>query len=192
MMNKSICVFCGSNFGNDKIYAQNAQKFAEEIVKNALTLVYGGGNVGIMKVVSDTVMSLGGKVIGVIPKFLNEHNLGNDKITELKIVTDMHERKLTMYNLSDYFVALPGGLGTFEEITEILTWKQLFLHNKPCGLLNVNDFFSGFINFLQRSVNDGFMKQVHLDNVIVEKDCTKIISRLQNADDKQETKFIKS
>lgn len=191
-MNKSICVFCGSNFGNDKIYAQNAQKFAEEIVKNALTLVYGGGNVGIMKVVSDTVMSLGGKVIGVIPKFLNEHNLGNDKITELKIVTDMHERKLTMYNLSDYFVALPGGLGTFEEITEILTWKQLFLHNKPCGLLNVNDFFSGFINFLQRSVNDGFMKQVHLDNVIVEKDCTKIISRLQNADDKQETKFIKS
>ncbi len=191
-MNKSICVFCGSNFGNDKIYAQNAQKFAEEIVKNALTLVYGGGNVGIMKVVSDTVMSLGGKVIGVIPKFLNEHNLGNDKITELKIVTDMHERKLTMYNLSDYFVALPGGLGTFEEITEILTWKQLFLHNKPCGLLNVNDFFSGFINFLQRSVNDGFMKQVHLDNVIVEKDCTKIIGRLQNADDKQETKFIKS
>ena len=111
MMNKSICVFCGSNFGNDKIYAQNAQKFAEEIVKNALTLVYGGGNVGIMKVVSDTVMSLGGKVIGVIPKFLNEHNLGNDKITELKIVTDMHERKLTMYNLSDYFVALPGGTG---------------------------------------------------------------------------------
>lgn len=191
-MSKSICVFCGSNFGNDKIYVENATKFAQEIVKNKLTLVYGGGNIGIMKIISDTVMSLGGKVIGVIPKFLNEHHLGNDKITELKIVADMHERKFTMYKLSDYFVALPGGLGTFEEITEILTWKQLFLHNKPCALLNINNFFDGFIKFLQRSVDDGFMKQIHVDNIIVERDYSKIISKLQNADDKQESKFIKN
>ena len=191
IMNKSICVFCGSNFGNDKIYVENAKKFAQEIVKNKLTLVYGGGNIGIMKIISDTVMDCGGEVIGVIPKFLNEHHLGNEKITELKVVADMHERKLTMYNLSDYFVALPGGLGTFEEITEILTWKQLFLHNKPCALLNINNFFDGFIKFLQRSVDDGFMKQIHVDNIIIEKDYSKIISKLQNADDKQESKFIK-
>ena len=189
-MNKTICVFCGSNIGYNKIYTDITKQFAMEIVKNNLTLVYGGGKVGIMGVLSDTIMDNGGKVIGVIPKFLNDMNLGNEKITEMKVVSDMHIRKETMYKISDYFVALPGGIGTFEEITEILTWKQLNIHNKPCALLNINGFYDNYVKFLQKSVDEGFMKQIHLDNLIVEQDYTKLIDRLKNAKDKQELKFI--
>lgn len=189
-MSKKICVYCGSNIGYNKIYSEVAEQFAKEIVKNDLTLVYGGGNVGIMGIVSDTIINNGGKVIGVITQYLNNKHLGNNKITELKVVPDMHTRKKTMYELSDYFVALPGGLGTFEEITEMLTWKQLNIHNKPCALLNINNFYDNFIKMLQKSVDEGFMKQIHLDNVIVEQNCAKLIDRLKTSHDKQESKFI--
>ena len=185
-MIKSICVFCGSSSGNNKIYKDSAVKFAKEIVKNNLTLVYGGGNVGI---ISDTIIDNGGKVIGVIPKFLSDKNLGNNKITEMKIVSDMHERKKVMYELSDYFVAMPGGIGTLEEIIEILTWKQLSLHKKPCALLNVNKFFDYLIKFLQTSVNNGFMKQSHLDNLIIEKNHILLINKLKEYKFNQEEKF---
>ena len=189
-MNKKICVFCGSNSGYNKIYTDVAKNFATEIVKNNFTLIYGGGKVGIMGTLSNEIMSNGGKVIGVIPEFLNNMNLGNKNITEMKIVPNMHIRKETMYNMSDYFVALPGGIGTFEEITEILTWKQLNIHNKPCALLNINGFYNNYVKLLQKSVDDGFMKQIYLDNLIVEEDCTRIIDRLKYAKDKQESKFI--
>lgn len=189
-MSKKICVYCGSNIGYNKIYAEIAKKFAKEIVKNDLTLVYGGGNIGIMGIISNTIMDNGGKVIGVITEYLNNKHLGNKKITELKVVPNMHIRKKTMYEISDYFVALPGGLGTFEEITEILTWKQLNIHNKPCALLNINNFYNNFLKMLQKSVDDGFMKQVHVDNIISEEDCSKLIDRLKTANDKQESKFI--
>ena len=189
-MSKTICVFCGSNSGYNKIYTDITKQFAIEIIKNNLTLVYGGGKVGIMGILSNTIMDNGGKVIGVIPKFLNDMNLGNERITEMKVVPNMHIRKKTMYEISDYFVALPGGIGTFEEITEILTWKQLNIHNKPCALLNINGFYDNYVKFLQKSVAEGFMKQIHLDNLIVEKDYTKLIDRIKNAKDKQELKFI--
>ena len=189
-MTKKICVFCGSNSGYNKIYVDIAKQFAIEIVKNKLTLVYGGGKVGIMGILSNTVVDNGGEVIGVIPKFLNDAHLGNEKVTELKVVPNMHVRKETMYNMSDYFVALPGGIGTFEEITEILTWKQLNIHNKPCALLNINGFYDNYISFLQKSVDEGFMKQIHLDNLIIEQDYTKIVNRLKITKDKQESKFI--
>ena len=189
-MTKKICVFCGSNSGYNKIYVDIAKQFAIEIVKNNFTLVYGGGKVGIMGALSNNIIDNGGKVIGVIPEFLNNMDLGNKNITEMKVVPDMHIRKETMYKISDYFVALPGGIGTFEEITEILTWKQLNIHNKPCALLNINGFYDNYIKFLQKSVDEGFMKQIHLDNLIVEKDYTKIIDRLKSAKDKQESKFI--
>lgn len=182
-MVKSICVYCGSNIGYNNIYSRIAENFAKEIVKSNLTLIYGGGNVGIMKIISDTVINNGGSVIGIIPEFLNKHHLGNSRITELKIVPNMHTRKKTMFELSNYFVALPGGLGTFEEILEILTWKQLNLHNKPCALLNINHFYDDFIKMLQKSVDEGFMKQKNLDNIIVEQDCAKLIDRLTNAED---------
>ena len=188
-MNKNICVFCGSSSGNNKIYETVAVNFAKEIVKNNLTLIYGGGNCGIMGIISDTIINDGGKVIGVIPKFLADKNLGSDKITEMKVVKDMHIRKKTMYELSDFFVALPGGIGTLEEITEILTWKQLSLHKKPCALLNINNFFDSLIEFLQTAVNNGFMKQSHLDNLIIENDYTQLINKLQNYKFNQEGKF---
>ena len=188
-MNKHICVFCGSNSGNNKIYENAATDFAKEIVKNNLTLVYGGGKVGIMGIISDTVINNGGKVIGVIPQFLADQNLGSNNITEMKIVKNMHERKKTMYELSDYFVAMPGGIGTLEEITEILTWKQLSLHKKPCALLNTNNFFGSLIKFLQTAVNNGFMKQSHLNNLIVEDNCTQLINNLKNYKFNQESKF---
>ena len=189
-MCKKICVFCGSNSGHNEIYAEITKQFAIEIVKNNLTLVYGGGKVGIMGILSSTIMDNGGKVIGVIPEFLNNMDLGNKNITEMKVVSDMHTRKQTMYKISDYFVALPGGIGTFEEITEILTWKQLHIHNKPCSLLNINGFYDDYVKLLQKSVNEGFLKKSHLDNLIIEQDYTKIIDRLKNSDDKQKLKFI--
>ncbi len=179
-MNKSICVFCGSSTGLNDIYKNAAEQFAKEIAKNDLTLIYGGGNRGLMGIISDTVINSGGKVTGVIPEFLSEKKLGNTNVTELKIVCDMHTRKATMYKISDYFVALPGGIGTIEEITEILTWRQLFLHQKPCALLNINGFFDDFINFLRKTVSEGFMNQSHLDNLIVEPDYKQIITRLKN------------
>ena len=189
-MSKRICVFCGSNSGYSKIYTDITKQFALEILKENLTLVYGGGKVGIMGILSNTIIDNGGAVIGVIPKFLNDMNLGNDKITEMKVVSDMHIRKETMYKISDYFVALPGGIGTFEEITEVLTWKQLNIHNKPCALLNINGFYDNYVKFLQKSVDEGFMKQIHLDNLIIERDYVKLIDRIKNTKDKKELKFI--
>ena len=189
-MTKKICVFCGSNSGYNEIYANAAKQFAKEIVKNNMTLVYGGGKVGIMGIISKEIMDNGGKVIGVIPEFLNNMNLGNKNLTEMRVVSDMHVRKKTMYEISDYFVALPGGIGTFEEITEIITWKQLNIHNKPVAILNINKFYDNYINLLQKSVDEGFMKQIHVSNIIVESDCTKLIDRLKSAKDKQELKFI--
>lgn len=188
-MKNNICVFCGSSSGNSKIYKNFAVNFAKEIVKNKLTLIYGGGNIGIMGIISGTIIDNGGKVIGIIPKFLADKNLGNNNITDLRIVKDMHERKRVMYELSDYFVAMPGGIGTLEEIMEILTWKQLSLHKKPCALLNINNFFDYLIKFLQNSVNNGFMKQSHLDNLIIENDYTLLINKLKNYKFNQEEKF---
>ncbi|MGE4385397.1 MAG: TIGR00730 family Rossman fold protein [Endomicrobiaceae bacterium] len=179
-MKKSICVFCGSSTGLNDTYKNAAVKFAEQIVKEDLTLIYGGGNRGLMGIISDTVINTGGKVIGVIPEFLSEKKLGNTKVTELKVVCDMHTRKATMYKISDFFVALPGGIGTIEEITEILTWRQLFLHQKPCALLNINGFFDDFVNFLNKTVSEGFMNQTHLDNLIVEPEIEQLMNKLKN------------
>lgn len=178
-MNNNICVFCGSRSGNSKIYENSAINFAKEIVKNNLTLIYGGGNIGIMGIISHTIIENGGKVIGIIPKFLADKNLCNNNITNLKIVKDMHERKKTMYALSDYFVAMPGGIGTLEEIMEILTWKQLSLHKKPCALLNINNFFDYLVKFLQTAVSNGFMKQSHLNNLIIENNHKLLIDKLK-------------
>lgn len=177
-MNKTICVFCGSGYGNKNIYADITKKFANEIVKNNFDLVYGGGNVGLMGVLADTVIDAGGKVTGVIPEFLYNLNLGNKKISELKIVEDMHSRKKTMYELSDYFVALPGGIGTLEEILEIFTWQQLSLHAKPCALLNIDGYFDELLGFLNKSTQNNFMKRAHLDNLIIESDFNNLISKL--------------
>jgi uncharacterized protein (TIGR00730 family) len=159
---KRICVFCGSSQGVRPAYAEAARETAAALVERGLGLVYGGGNVGLMKVVADAVLDAGGHVIGVIPHALERREVAHPGLPDLRIVASMHERKATMAELSDGFVSLPGGLGTFEECLEILTWAQLGMHAKPIGLLNVDGYWSGLLDFLRRGVDEGFVPESSL------------------------------
>lgn len=158
---RRICVFTGSSPGARVEYALAAQQFGRELVTRGYALVYGGGRVGLMGAVADAVLDAGGEVIGVIPKVLLEKEVAHGRLTELRVVASMHERKAMMADLADAFVALPGGLGTLEELCEILTWAQLGLHAKPCGLLNVADYFDGLLAFLDHAVSERFIKPEH-------------------------------
>ena len=163
---KSVCVFCGSSSGSNPIFAEIATQVGKEIARRQLCLVYGGGGIGLMGVVADAALSAGGEVIGVIPQALLDKELGHGSLTELVVVGSMHERKATMANRADAFLALPGGFGTFEEFCEVLTWAQLGLHNKPCGLLNVNGFYDPLLALFDRSVADGFLRPKHRSLVL--------------------------
>ncbi|NIE96656.1 TIGR00730 family Rossman fold protein [Acinetobacter sp. C26M] len=163
----SICVFCGSSLGNDPIYQQMAQATGQAIAAQGKTLVYGGGRSGLMGVVADSALQAGGRVIGVIPNALVDRELAHTGLTELHIVKNMHERKTKMAELSDAFVALPGGAGTLEEIFEQWTWSQLGIHQKPCAFLNVDGFYDGLIQMIQGSVERGFSQERFVDKLIV-------------------------
>lgn len=163
----SICVFCGSSLGNDPIYQQMAQATGQEIAAQGKTLVYGGGRSGLMGVVADSALQAGGRVIGVIPNALVDRELAHTGLTELHIVNNMHERKTKMAELSDAFVALPGGAGTLEEIFEQWTWSQLGIHQKPCAFLNVDGFYDDLIKMLHASVERGFSQERFVDRLIV-------------------------
>ena len=176
---ESICVYCGSSFGSDLIYRETAYRFGQLLAERSITLVYGGGKVGLMGTIADGAISCGGKVIGVIPKDLEKLELGHRGINELIVVPDMHERKKRMASLADAFVALPGGIGTFEEIFEVYTWKQLNFHPKPCALLNINGYYDTLVRFLEESKEAGFLKQLHLDALIVESEGERLIDRLR-------------
>ncbi|POY38948.1 TIGR00730 family Rossman fold protein [Solitalea longa] len=155
---KSICVFCGSSSGNDEIYKKTARELAMLLVDKHITLIYGGGNIGLMGELARTVRDLGGKVIGIIPEFLMIKEVGLVEGCELHVVQNMHERKALMAQLADAFIAIPGGIGTFEELFEVLTWKQLHLHEKPIGLLNTNGYYDHLLNFLEHTKTNGFFK----------------------------------
>ena len=176
---KSVCVYCGSSFGSDTIYRDTAYRFGELLAERGIMLIYGGGKVGLMGTIADGALSAGGRVIGVIPKDLDDLELGHRGIHELIVVPDMHERKKKMAALADAFVAMPGGIGTFEEIFEVYTWKQLNFHHKPCSLLNTNGYYDTLIRFLEESKDAGFLKQLHLDALIVESDGEHLIDRLR-------------
>ncbi len=163
---KRVCVNCGASPGFDTIYMEAARKLGSTLADRALELVYGGSEVGLMGEVADTVMRAGGYVIGVIPQSF-AHKVSHRGLTELHIVNSMHERKQMMFDLSDVFVALPGGFGTLEEITEVLTWAQLGLHKKPCGIINVSGFFDPLLDFLDRAVEQGFIRREHRDMLLV-------------------------
>ena len=154
-----ICVFCGSSSGNNPIYADSAKELGSLIARQKHSLVYGGGNIGLMGIVADSVLENKGEVIGVIPKFLMDREVGHIGLTSLEIVTSMHERKKRMADLSDAFVAIPGGWGTLEEIAEILTWKQLGLISQPVAVLNVNGFFNPLLEQMRLMVKDGFLHE---------------------------------
>ena len=163
---KRICVNCGSSPGFDPSYMEMARRLGQALVDRNLELVYGGADVGLMGQVADAVLQAGGSAIGVIPKSF-AHKVSHSGLAELHVVESMHERKGMMFDLSDGFIALPGGFGTLEEILELLTWAQLGLNIKPCGILDVREYFAGLFSFLDHSVKEGFIKQEHRDMLLV-------------------------
>ncbi|MFW5735081.1 MAG: TIGR00730 family Rossman fold protein [Oceanidesulfovibrio sp.] len=158
---RRICIFCGSNPGNDPVFANRAQAMGEALAKRGLGMVYGGAAVGLMGRTADAALANGAEVIGVLPRALAAKELAHPGLSELHIVDSMHERKALMAKLSDGFIAMPGGIGTFEEICEVYTWSQLGFHDKPCGLLNVNGYYDCFLDMLDNAVTQGFLKQAH-------------------------------
>lgn len=174
----SVCVFCGSSSGLDETYASAARLLAREIATSGLTLVFGGGKVGLMGIIADEVLRHSGKVIGVIPQFLYNREVGHDGVTTLEIVQSMHERKKRMAELSSAFIAIPGGWGTLEELAEILTWKQLGLISQPVALLNTDAFFDPLLNQFKRMTDAGFLAKSNRDLLIVADDPVDLIKRL--------------
>lgn len=164
---KRICVDCGSSFGSGDAYKDMAKQLGKALAANHIELVYGGANIGLMGRVADSVLENNGKAIGVVPTFF-AGDLGHKNLTELHIVNTMHERKKMMFDLSDAFIALPGGFGTLEEIFEIITWAQLGHHEKPCGFLNVCGYYNKLIDFLDYTVSQRFIRQEHRNMVIVD------------------------
>lgn len=158
---KSIAVFCGSSEGASPVYKECAVALGKELAARNLTLIYGGATVGLMGAVADSVMQAGGRVIGVLPHFLKQREIEHTRLTELIMVDSMHERKLKMSELADGFIALPGGPGTMEEYFEIFTWAQLGLHQKPCGLLNVNHYYDPLIALFSNMAREQFMQEKH-------------------------------
>ncbi len=156
---KRVCVFCGSSNGTHPRYQEVAKAMGEELVRRGLGLVYGAGNIGLMSVIAETVLARQGEVQGVIPEFMVEKELARQDLTTLHIVGSMHERKALMADLSDAFIALPGGYGTLEEFCEMITWHQLRIHQKPCGLLNADGFFDALLLFVDHQVEEGFVTQ---------------------------------
>lgn len=180
-MNLNICVFCGAWNGNNPIYTSAAQELAREICKREFGIVYGGGNIGLMGVLADAALSLGGRVIGVIPEIMVEWELAHRGVTELRIVKTMHERKALMIELSHAFVALPGGLGTLDELCEVLTLNQLRFLQKPCGIFNVNGYFNPFIEQLKKAEQEGFIKDSRKPTYFVESDAETLVSKITSA-----------
>jgi uncharacterized protein (TIGR00730 family) len=176
---KSVCVFCGSSSGADPAYAEAAAEMGRLIAESGRTLVYGGGNVGLMGVVADAALAAGGKVIGVIPRSLMDREVGHGGVTELHVVGSMHERKALMAELSDGFLALPGGVGTLEEFFETWTWAVLGLHAKPFGLLDVMGFYGPLLGFLDQLVEKGFVKPKYRDMLVVGRDPAELLQAME-------------
>lgn len=173
----SLCVFCGSRNGLGPIYNEAAERLAEELATHKIRLVYGGGGVGLMGVVAKRLMELGGEVVGVIPDFLQEKE-GYDGITRVIVTKSMHERKQTMFDLSDAFLSLPGGIGTLDETMEMLTWSQLERHTKPIGLLNLEGYWDPLMSLLTNCIDKGFADEHLRDSLIVGDDVSDVIKRI--------------
>ena len=176
---KAVCVYCGSSDGAKPLYRDAAKAFGRAIVDANLSLVYGGGKVGLMGVIADEVMAAGGRAIGVIPELLVNKEVGHDGLSELHVVPDMHHRKRMMADLSDAFVALPGGAGTLEELFEVYTWAQLGYHQKAVAVLNIDHFYDPLISLLEHTVQEGFMRQTYFDILQIDSDPASLIAKLK-------------
>jgi len=173
---RSICVFCGASSGNDPRYATAATAVGEGLARRGIQLVYGGGRLGLMGSVADGALAAGGRVVGVIPRGLVDRELAHTGVSELRVVETLHERKAVMAELSDAFIALPGGLGTLEELAEVLSWAQLDLHTKPIGLLDVGGYFAPFEAFLDHAVAEGFIAERHRRLLLVDDDLDRLLA----------------
>ena len=174
----SLCVFCGSNPGASPEYAEAAVRLGGILARRGIRIVYGAGRVGLMGVVADAALAAGGEVIGVIPEALATRELAHDRLTSLEIVDSMHERKARMSELSDGFIALPGGIGTLEEWFEVWTWSQLGFQPKPCALLNVAGYYDHLLAFLDHVTGEGFLNPVHRGMALVDDDPERLLDRL--------------
>ena len=179
-MLRRICVFCGSNAGARPAYRQAAQTVGRLLCRRGIELVYGGGHIGLMGSVADACLSEGGRVIGVIPQALADKEVAHSGLTELRIVKSMHERKSVMAELSDAFLALPGGYGTWEELFEVLTWSQLGIQRKACALLNVEGYYDPLLAMADKALADGFLRGVHRDLLLADVDPERLLDRLSD------------
>lgn len=177
---KSIAVFCASSLGTNKIYEQAAYATGQTLAREGLRIIYGGGKVGLMGVLADAALAAGGEVIGVIPRGLFDREIGHAGLTDLRIVDSMHARKQLIADLSDAFLALPGGAGTFEEICEQWTWSQLGIHQKPCGVLNVNNYFAPLRAMVDHAVAEGFTRPTFASMLAIEYNLEKLLDRFRN------------
>ncbi len=174
----NVCVFCGSSTGTDSVYAEAARETGRLLASGGHTLVYGGGNIGLMGILADTMLEGGGRVVGIIPDFLMNREVGHRGLSELIVVQSMHERKKRMADLADTFIALPGGWGTLDELAEILTWRQLGLIDQPIGLLNVSQFFTPLVDQMNRMAEKGFLHPANLRYLVIEESSSKLLTAL--------------
>jgi hypothetical protein len=187
---RRLAVFCGSNPGARPDYVQAARALGKLLAQRGIGVVYGGSSVGLMAALADAMQDELGDVIGVIPRMLVEREVANKSLTDLRVVETMHERKALMAELADGFIALPGGVGTLEEFFETWTWAQLGMHEKPCGLLNVEGYYDGMLQFLDHAVAERFVRDVHRAMVIVESDPEKLLSRFESYEPPRVVKWI--
>ena len=188
---KRVGVYCGSHAGRLDAYREAAQVMGNVLVDRGLGLVYGGGKVGLMGIIADAVIAGGGETIGVIPKSLEDREVGHNGLTELRVVEDMHVRKRTMYELMDVAIAMPGGIGTFDELFETVTWNQLEIHYKPLGLLNVEGYYDPLVTMLDRAVEEGFVRADMRDTVVVAETPVELMDRLTEARRKEVKGWVK-
>ncbi|KZC23569.1 Rossman fold protein, TIGR00730 family [Rhodanobacter thiooxydans] len=188
----AICVYCGSNSGRHPEYAEQAHAFGTEMARRGIALIYGGGNVGLMGVVADAVLAGGGRVVGVIPRQLVELEVAHPGLTELVVVETMHQRKTRMYELSDAFVALPGGFGTMDEMFEMLTWAQLGLHRYPCAFLDVRGYYRDLRTLMEHMVDEAFVKTAQRDSIWFGDDIAALFDWMRDYEGSYTPKWISS
>jgi uncharacterized protein (TIGR00730 family) len=176
---KRLCVYCGSSPGSQPDYTEAAKHLAHALVEKNIEVVYGGASVGTMGVLANAMLAEGGQVIGIIPQTLVDKEVAHPGLSELRVVKSMHERKMLMAELSDGFIALPGGLGTLEEFFEVLTWALLGLHQKPCGLLNIRGYYRSLIDFLDHAVSEKFIREAHRAMLLVEEQPERLLERFE-------------
>ncbi len=189
-MIKKLAVFCGSSSGSNVLYEQKAKELGTYLAENGIGLVYGGGKVGLMGIIANAVLENNGDVIGVMPDHLYQKEVAHENLTQLEIVNTMHERKALMEKLSDGFIAMPGGMGTLDEIVELFTWSQLNLHVKPFGFYNVNHYFDKLFDFFKQMVSEKFLHQEHYDRIAISDNPQKLISILNEYSHSEVNKWL--